>query len=158
MKSIVKITSYGFRFCTSLTHIESDYRSLHPFLLHFHYLQSLEQFLLSREVGFECIDKHRLAKATWAAQVIIRFICVGKLPDNICLVNIKVSFFSDFLKRLDAYWQSSIVCLYHNPRFVSFLLQMYNVFPNVHTYLLIIVSHASALFSYCNLFPLLTLL
>ena len=47
-------------------------------------------------------------------QVIILFISVGKLPDDICLVNIKVSFFSNYIKRLDAYWQSSIVCLYHN--------------------------------------------
>ena len=53
-------------------------------------------FLLSALDGF--------TEAAWAAQVIILSPPVGKLPDDICLVNIKVSILSDFLKRLDAYW------------------------------------------------------
>ena len=110
-----KLRKIATRIYTSnMDDVESDDRALHPFRLQLHNLQALEEFLLSHEVGFERIDQHRFTKAAWAAQVIIRFISVGKLPDNICLVNIKVSILSDFLKRLDAYWQSSIVCLYHN--------------------------------------------
>ena len=113
-ENIVEIRAQSFRLCAGTTHIESDDRSLHPFRLHLHDLQALEEFLLTHEVSFERIDQHRFTEAAWAAQVMIRLISVGKLPDDICLVNIKIAFLSDFLKRLDAYWQSSIVCLYHN--------------------------------------------
>ena len=114
MESIIQIASYTFWLCTSLTHVESDNRSLHPFCFQLHDFQAPKELLLSHEIGFKCIDKHRLTKAARATQVIILFPSIGKLPDDISLINIKVFAFSNFFKRLDAYRQFSIVCLYHN--------------------------------------------
>ena len=52
------------------------------------------------------------------AKVIILLPPINKIPDDICLVNIQISFFPYFLKRLDAYRQSSIVHFFHhNPYF-----------------------------------------
>ena len=64
----------------------------------------------------------RLAKAARAAQVVVLPSPVGKLPDDVCLVNIKVSILPDFLKRLNAYGQSPVSCLCH-----SFLFLFANI-------------------------------
>ena len=125
IENIIQIASYTFRYCASLTHIQSDDRTLHPFCLHLHNLQALEEFLLAHEVGFERIDQHRFTKAAWAAQVIILFPPVGKLPDNICLVNIQASLLSDFLERLTGNFLSFISTIIPNLCFPIANLRLY---------------------------------
>ena len=114
IEGIIEIGVELFGGSSSATHVESNDGIAGPFFLQFHHFQSFEEFLFPLEVSLECIHENRLTEAAWAAQVIIRFISVGKLPDNICLVNIKISTLSDFFKGLDAYWQSSIVHFCHN--------------------------------------------
>ena len=122
MESVVQIASHTFGFCSGLAHVEPYDGPLHPFPLQLHDPQSLEELPLAQEVGFERIDEHRLAKAARAAQVVVLPSPVGKLPDDVCLVNIKVSILPDFLKRLNAYGQSSVSCLCH-----SFLFLFANI-------------------------------
>ena len=98
MENIVQIASHTFWFCSGLAHVEPDDRALHPLFLQLHDPQSLEELLLAQKIGFERIDQQRFAKAARTTQIIIRVVCVGKTPDNIRLVNIKVSILSDFLK------------------------------------------------------------
>ena len=122
MESVVQIASHTFGFCSGLAHVEPYDGPLHPFPLQLHDPQSLEELPLAQEIGFERIDEHRLAKAARAAQVVVLPSPVGKLPDDVCLVNIKVSTLSDFLKRLNTYGQSSVSCLCH-----SFLFLFANI-------------------------------
>ena len=98
MENIVQIASHTFWFCSGLAHVEPDDRALHPLFLQLHDPQSLEELLLAQKVGFERIDEQRLTKTARTTQIIIRVVSVGKTPDNIRLVNIKVSILSDFLK------------------------------------------------------------
>jgi len=98
MESVVQIASHTFGFCSGLAHVEPYDGPLHPLPLQLHDPQSLEELLLAQEVGFERVDEQRLAKAARTTQIIIRVVCVGKMPDDIRLVNIKVSILSDFLK------------------------------------------------------------
>ena len=118
MESVVQIASHTFGFCSGLAHVEPYDGPLHPFPLQLHDPQSLEELPLAQEIGFERIDEHRLAKAARAAQVVVLLSSVGKLPDDVCLVNIKVSTLSDFLKRLNAYGQSPVSCLCHRSLFL----------------------------------------
>ena len=47
MEGIVQIAPHTFRCSSCTTHIQPDDRTLHPFRLHLHDLQSLEEFLLA---------------------------------------------------------------------------------------------------------------
>ena len=116
IESIIEIGVEFFWCSSSATHVESNNGIAGPFFLQFHHFQSFEEFLFPLEVSLECIHENRLAKAAWAAQVIILFPPVGKSPYHISLVNIKITTLSDNLKRLDTYRQSSIVhfCICHN--------------------------------------------
>ena len=122
VESIVQVRPQRVRRCARAAHVEPYDGPPHPFPLQLHDPQSLEELPLAQEIGFERIDEHRLAKAARAAQIIIRVVCVGKMPDDIRLVNIKVSILPDFLKRLNAYGQSSVSCLCH-----SFLFLFANI-------------------------------
>ena len=118
VESIVQVRPQGVRRCSRAAHVEPYDGPLHPFPLQLHDPQSLEELPLAQEIGFERIDEHRLAKAARAAQVVVLPSPVGKLPDDVCLVNIKVSILPDFLKRLNAYGQSPVSCLCHSSLFL----------------------------------------
>jgi hypothetical protein len=75
------------RYRSATAHVESDDRVVLSLLFQFHYFQTFEKLLLSLKVGLEGIDKNRLTEAAWAAQVIILLSSVGKLPNDIGLVN-----------------------------------------------------------------------
>ena len=122
VESIVQVRPQRVRRCSCAAHVEPYDGPLHPLPLQLHDPQSLEELPLAQEIGFERIDEHRLAKAARAAQVVILLSSVGKLPDDVCLVNIKVSTLSDFLKRLNTYGQSPVSCLCH-----SFLFLFANI-------------------------------
>lgn len=88
IEGVIEIGVEFFWCSTSATHVESNDGIAGPFFFQLHHFQSFEEFLFPLEVSLECIHENRLTKAAWAAQVIICFISVGKLPDDICLVNI----------------------------------------------------------------------
>ena len=98
VESIVQIRPQRVRRCSRTAHVEPDDGALHPLFFQLHDPQSLEEVLLAQKVGFERIDEQRLAKAARTTQVVILLSPVGKLPDDVCLVNIKVFSLSDFLK------------------------------------------------------------
>ena len=79
-----------------------------------HDLQSLEQLLLSLEITLEGIHEHRLIEATWAVQVIILFPLVGKIPNDVGLVNIQIIILSYSLEGLYVYGKSSFARSCHH--------------------------------------------
>lgn len=104
IEGVVEIGVEFFGGSSSATHVESNYGIAGPVFLQLHHLQSFEEFLFPLEVSLECIHENRLTEAAWAAQVMISLVAMSKFPYHIRFVNIEVSFFSYFLKRLDAYW------------------------------------------------------
>jgi len=106
-------------------------------LLEIHNLKSLEQFLLSLEIGFQGSGEQRLPEAARAAQEDIGCI-VGKLPHQVGLVNVDKSFAYDTRERLNAYRIFSC----HSSS-VFLMVQSYDFFlkqPNIHA-------------SFCHAFP-----
>ena len=79
------------------------WRALQPFLLQLHDCKSFKEMLLAGEITFERIDKNRLSKPPWAAQIIVFYVAVDELPYKCGLVNIQKALASDFFKRLQTY-------------------------------------------------------
>ena len=128
LKAQIEIRADSFSTGSSTAHVESDDWILLPVIFHIHDLETFKEFLSAAEISFQSIYEHRLAESARAAQIVILVTIVCQLPDDVCLINIDVSLFPDFLERLYAYRQSSSFDVCHILFLHIYFMQRYKIF------------------------------
>ena len=109
LESYIKVRTDSLSRSPTPAHIKTNHGMMLPFLLQLHDFQSLKEFFIAFEIVLEGIYKHRFAESTRTTQVVVLVTIVHQIPHQVALVNIHEVTLPDFLKRLNAYRQSSSI-------------------------------------------------